>query len=107
MMKSTSQPPVFANKHIPYRTCVACRQVKPKREFIRLVRISDGSVEVDLGGKRAGRGAYLCKTQECWEGGLKGKRLEHTLRATLAHENREQLIRYGESLKELGSDKDD
>lgn len=83
------------SKHIPQRTCVACRQVKAKRELVRLVRISDGSVEVDPSGKKAGRGAYLCQGQECWEVGLKRGRLEHTLRTTLTQENREQLIRYG------------
>jgi len=80
---------------------VACRQVKAKRELIRLVRISDESVEVDIGGKKAGRGAYLCPAWECWEIGLKGGRLEHTLRTTLTQDNREQLIKYGKDfLKE-------
>ena len=74
---------------------MACRQVRPKRELIRLVRVPDGSVEVDTSGKKAGRGAYLCQTPECWEIGLKGGRLEYTLRTTLTPDNREQLIRYG------------
>ena len=83
-------------KHIPQRTCLACRKVDTKRELIRLVRVSDGSVEVDTSGKKAGRGAYLCRAQECWEIGLKGKRLEYTLRTTLTQNNREQLIEYGQ-----------
>lgn len=86
-------------KHIPQRTCVACGKVRPKRELIRLVRISGGGVEVDTGGKRAGRGAYLCPASECWEIALKKGRLEHTLRTALTQDNREQLIGYG---KELG-----
>ncbi len=77
---------------------MACREVKAKRELIRLVRISDGSVQVDTSGKRAGRGAYLCRGQQCWEVGLKGGRLEHTLRTTLTQDNREQLIKYGKDL---------
>ena len=94
-------------KHIPQRTCVACRKVKAKRELIRLVRISNGSVEVDTSGKKAGRGAYLCQTPECWETGLKSGRLEYTLRTTLDQKNREQLIKYGEDLfiRELTSGK--
>ena len=99
-MRSISQPSVPVSKHIPQRTCVACRKVKPKRELIRLVRISEGNVEVDLSGKRAGRGTYLCAARECWEVGLKGGRLEHALRTTLAVDNRQQLIRYGKGLKE-------
>ncbi len=80
---------------------MACRSVKAKRELIRLVLISDGSVEVDVDGKKAGRGTYLCQAQECWETGLKGGRLEHSLRMTLTPDNRWQLIRFGEdSLEE-------
>ena len=97
-MKKRSTNPASA-RHIPQRTCIACGKVRPKRELIRLVRISGGGVEVDIGGKRAGRGAYLCPAPECWQIGLKEGRLEHTLRTALTKDNREQLIRYG---KELG-----
>ena len=85
-------------KHLPQRTCVACRQVKAKRELIRLVRNADGSVEVDASGKKAGRGVYLCRIWECWEIGLKGGRLAHNLRTSLTQGNREQLIGYGRDL---------
>jgi len=78
---------------------VACRQVKPKQELVRVVRNSDGSVEVDVSGKKPGRGAYLCRTRECWEEGVKGERLEHALRATLIPENRERLLKYWEDLE--------
>jgi len=91
MSMSMSRQPIRL-KHVPQRTCVACRKVKAKRELIRLVRVADGSVEVDTSGKEAGRGAYLCQEQECWEAGLQGGRLEHALRATLSGDNREQLI---------------
>ena len=87
-----NSPPL---KHIPQRTCVACRKVKDKKELIRLVRVAGMGVEVDTGGKKAGRGAYLCRAPECWELGCKGGRLEHTLRTNLTQENREQLIRFG------------
>ena len=62
-----------------------------------MVRISDGSVEVDTSGKRAGRGAYLCL--QCWAIGLKGSQLEHALRTTLTQDNREQLIKAAEKLR--------
>ena len=100
-MKSISRYSV-ARKRIPQRTCVTCRQVKTKRELIRLVRVSDDRVEVDVSGKKAGRGAYLCRARECWQIGLKGNRLAHTLRTTLTQDNREELIRYGEGLDEGG-----
>ena len=85
-------------KHIPQRTCVACRQIKAKQELVRLVRASDNKVEVDLGGKKAGRGAYLCRAKRCWEAGLKSNQLEYTLRTTISQDNREYLIRFGEDL---------
>ncbi len=97
MMKSISPNPASI-KHIPQRTCMACRKVRAKRELVRLVRIADGIVEVDTSGKKAGRGAYLCPAQECWEVGLKGGRLEHALRTTLPQDNREELIQCGKSL---------
>ncbi len=77
---------------------MACRKVKTKLELIRIVRISDGKVEVDITGQKAGRGAYLCRAPECWEVGLKGRQLERTLRTNLTQDNREQLIRYGKGL---------
>ncbi|HEY56082.1 MAG TPA: YlxR family protein [Dehalococcoidia bacterium] len=79
------------SQHIPQRTCVACRQARPKRELIRLVRTADRGVEIDRRGKAAGRGAYLCHRPECWEAGLKSNRLEYALRATLSVQNREEL----------------
>ncbi len=89
-------------QYVPQRTCVACREVKDKRELIRLVRIVNGSVEVDSSGKKMGRGAYLCRAQECRQTGLKGSRLEHALRTTLTQDNREQLIKQVEDLLCLG-----
>lgn len=85
-------------KHVAQRTCIACRRVTGKRELIRLVCMASGSVEVDTTGRTAGRGAYLCRRRECWEVGLKGGRLEHALRTTLAEDNRQRLISRGEEL---------
>jgi len=83
---------------VPQRTCVACRQVRTKRELIRLVRVDDGRVEVDTSGRKAGRGAYLCNTPECWEVGLKRGRLEHVLRIALSRDNREELAEQGKAI---------
>ena len=86
------------SQHIPQRTCVACRKVKAKRELLRVVRTYNGNVEVDTSGKKAGRGAYLCRTPECWEVGVKGGRLEYALRVSLTQDNREQLAKYAKDL---------
>ncbi len=85
-------------KHVPQRTCVVCRQVRAKRDLIRLVRVADGRVEVDPTGRKPGRGAYLCSASECWETGLKRGRLERALRAGLSRDNREQLAEQGKAI---------
>lgn len=84
-------------KHIPQRTCVACRGIKSKRDLIRLVN-NAGVVEADLTRRKPGRGAYLCPNVQCWEIGLKGNRLEYTLRTKLTAENRQILVEYSKSL---------
>jgi predicted RNA-binding protein YlxR (DUF448 family) len=77
---------------------VACRQIKAKQELVRLVRTSDGNIEIDITGKKVGRGAYLCPKLECWEKALKGNQLENNLRSSLTRDNREQLIKLGKDL---------
>ena len=94
--KKRSNSPLI--KRVPQRTCIACRNVTAKRELIRLVRAADGSVEVDTSGRKAGRGAYLCRTWQCWEVLLKSGRLEHGLRTTITEDNRQRLISCGEGL---------
>ncbi len=96
--QSISSPHCTSAKHVPLRTCVACRQERAKRELIRLVRGADGHVEIDTTGRKAGRGAYLCPAGECLETGLKSNRLEHALRGSLSEDNRRQLV---EELKDL------
>ena len=59
---------------------------------------ADGNIEIDSIGKKAGRGAYLCRARECWETGLKGNRLEYALRSSLDQDNREQLIEQAKDL---------
>ena len=52
--------------------CVACRQMKPKTELLRIVNGADGVV-VDGTGKINGRGVYLCKCKECVAKAVKSK----------------------------------
>ncbi len=83
-------------RHTPQRTCVACREVLPKRSMIRVVRSQHGVV-IDSTGKMAGRGAYLHQQRSCWERGLKGA-LAGALKAELTAEEREQLTAFGLSI---------
>ena len=66
-------------KKIPMRMCVACREMKPKKELIRIVRTPEGPVEADLTGKKNGRGAYLCRNAECLEKAVKIRALDRAL----------------------------
>ena len=68
-------------KHVPTRTCLGCRQRRPKGELVRLVRGGDGIVVADVGGVRPGRGAYVCGEAACVERALKTGRLAHAFRA--------------------------
>ena len=83
-----------AGRHVPLRSCVACGEKFPKRELVRIVRTSGGTVQVDPTGKAPGRGAYLCRKEECWERALRKSRLDYALRAPLGEQGREQLLGY-------------
>jgi len=85
-------------RHVPRRTCVACRQVRPARELVRIVRLSGGGVEVDETGKKPGRGAYLCPDAACWELALTKQSLEHALKTETTVEEKEALWRQCRSL---------
>lgn len=87
-------------KHVPQRTCVACRQTQGKRELVRVVRTSAGEVRVDPTGKQAGRGAYLCKARSCWEQALGSQRLNAALKTTVSPENLAALRAYVATLPE-------
>jgi predicted RNA-binding protein YlxR (DUF448 family) len=89
-------------RRLPQRTCVACRQVKAKRELVRLVRTPQGNIEIDITGKKEGRGAYFCPTRACLEKALQGKQLEHIFKSNFTPADRERLTQSGkELLKEL------
>ena len=82
-------------KKIPMRMCVGCREMKPKRELIRVVRSQDGNVTVDFTGKAAGRGAYVCRSVECLERAIKtrglDRALEHKIQDTVFLQLKEEL----------------
>lgn len=93
-------------KHVPKRTCIACRKVDAKRGLQRLVRVEGDRVALDPSGKRAGRGAYVCAERGCWEQALKRAAIERALKVTqLDPEDRETLRAYAASLP-LGGEED-
>ena len=70
-------------KHIPQRTCIACRSTEAKRGLVRIVRTPEGRVELDLTGKKNGRGAYVHELPACWDEVLKKDRLTRALKVTV------------------------
>jgi len=90
-MKNSRHKESTGIKRAPQRTCVGCRQIKNKREMVRLVRLPDGRVEVDDTAKKNGRGAYICPTRDCWDKALAGKQLERTLKTVLSDTSRREL----------------
>jgi predicted RNA-binding protein YlxR (DUF448 family) len=73
-------------KHIPQRSCIACRAVREKRDLVRVVRTPEGEVVIDPTGKRNGRGAYLCCAWDCFRTALKRKGFERAFKSSLSPE---------------------
>jgi predicted RNA-binding protein YlxR (DUF448 family) len=71
---------------------------------VRIVRTPEGTVEIDASGKKSGRGAYLCRAQQCWQSALKKERLDHALKAKLTPEEKESLLQYAHSLPVQGEE---
>ena len=78
-------------KKTPMRMCVGCREMKEKKLLIRVVRSPEGEVSLDPGGKKSGRGAYVCRNAECLKRAIKQKQLERQLDVTLPAETVEAL----------------
>ena len=70
-------------KKIPMRQCVGCREMKPKKELIRVVRSPEGAVSLDFKGKLPGRGAYVCPDPACLARARKSKALERALETAI------------------------
>ena len=73
-------------KSIPMRTCIACREVKPKKEMLRVVRTAEGEILADPTGKLAGRGAYICGSEECAKRLIKNKLLNRAFKTAIPEE---------------------
>jgi hypothetical protein len=68
------------------RMCTGCGQMKPKRELVRVVKNQEGEISLDLTGKKAGRGAYVCRDIECLKKARKARRLEKAFSCRIPEE---------------------
>ena len=73
-------------KKIPQRQCMGCRERKDKRDMIRVVRKTDGTVSLDFSGKLNGRGAYVCPNPDCLKKALRSKALDRSLEVAIPEE---------------------
>ena len=73
-------------KKVPMRMCVACREMKPKKELIRVVRTPEGEIIADETGRKNGRGAYLCRSKTCLSKAVKSRALERALEHPLSED---------------------
>lgn len=80
-------------RKVPQRMCIGCRTRKEKQELVRVVRSPEATVIVDPGGKKPGRGAYLCPSQECLNRAIKSRALGKALRVPVSDEIVEDLRR--------------
>ncbi len=87
-------------KKIPMRMCVGCREMKPKKELIRVVRTPTGEVCMDPTGRKAGRGAYVCRQGDCLQRAIRQKQLERQLEAPLGEETATALQETLKALRE-------
>lgn len=71
---------------VPMRTCLGCNEMKPKKELMRVVRSPEGEISLDFTGKKNGRGAYICRSTECFEKARKARRFEKNFSCKIAEE---------------------
>ncbi|MBQ8942622.1 MAG: YlxR family protein [Firmicutes bacterium] len=81
------------NRKVPLRKCTGCREMKSKKELIRIVRNDEGEFSLDFTGKKQGRGAYVCPNLDCLEKAHKSKGLERSFKCAVPKEVYEQLQR--------------
>ncbi len=80
-------------KKIPMRQCLGCREMKPKRELIRVVRSPEGTISLDFRGKASGRGAYVCRSAACLKKAIRARALERAFSVQIPAEIYERLER--------------
>jgi len=88
-MHMSNKKPV-RKKHIPQRTCAACREKTDKRRLTRIVRMQSG-VQIDPTGKANGRGAYVCDRPECWTKIVKSKLLDSALKTEVSADEKAMI----------------
>jgi predicted RNA-binding protein YlxR (DUF448 family) len=80
-------------RHVPQRKCVACHEQKNKKQLIRIVRTPQTEVQIDITGKKSGRGAYLCRNVSCFQLAKKQRSLDRVLKIEIINDIYDTLAR--------------
>ena len=81
------------NKKIPLRLCVGCREMKPKKDMIRVVKTPENEIILDTTGRKNGRGAYLCNDVECLKKAVKSSAIDRALKINVEKSVYEEMER--------------
>ena len=81
----------MGTRKIPMRQCVGCREMKSKKEMIRVIKTAEDQILLDATGRKNGRGAYLCPSMECFKKAVKGRGLERSFKMAIPREVYETL----------------
>ena len=81
----------MSNRKIPTRKCIGCGEQKPNRDLVRIVRSKEGDISMDMTGKKNGRGAYICRSEDCLKKAIRSKGLERSFKMAIPEEIYEQL----------------
>ncbi len=89
------------NKKVPMRQCVGCGEMKGKKEMMRILKTAEGDIVLDVTGKKNGRGAYLCKSDECLKKARRNRGIERSFKMSIPAEVYDNLEKeFAESEKE-------
>lgn len=78
-------------KKVPMRQCTGCREMKNKREMIRVIRTAENEICIDATGRKNGRGAYICPNMDCLKTAMKNRGLERSLKTAIPESVYQQL----------------
>lgn len=81
------------NKKIPMRQCVGCKEMRAKKEMLRVIKTAEEEILLDTTGKKNGRGAYICSNPECLKQAAKNRGLERSLKTAVPKEIMDTLIK--------------
>ncbi len=89
-------------KKIPMRKCVGCGEMKMKKELMRILRTENGEFVVDAEGKKNGRGAYICRSAECFRKAVRNKGLERSFKQEIPQDVYDRLEKEMDSIEQKG-----